>query len=459
MAKSTSEQRFSKIFATFIDPATQPNVHANAERAMDRWLKDHGKTRADIKAILAKAQADDVAAQPPPPPSDPRDTAPHPFDDPKFTPAGLVEGIVAKYVTMSEHVSVISSLWTCLTHVYMQFAIAPRVALVSAESVCGKSTLRKVARHLVYRPNRAALSTCAAIERFLDQGPGTAMLDEVDNTDAEAKPRLRRIWNEGFERGAETALVIGGREKFFSIYAPMLVAGIGNKFLVQSQMTRTFVLDMQRYTEQTKPERNYRVNPDIGEFDAVYSFIRHWAANVKLDPDPTMPPGILDRHADNARGLLSIADSCGPVWGQRAREAVLSLLEKEKAELPQHILVRHGLLIFAVLEPEDDQIGTVLFNQELKRLDLPDAMWGRYRGPDGAEIAHPITMQEQGALFSKVGVHSETCWPSGPRIRGGAFRGYKLAQFQEAQRKYGVAAPDETEVGRARLRLVKPQSD
>jgi hypothetical protein len=171
MPKTTPAQRFSKIFATFIDPATPPNLRANAERAMDRWLKDRWKTRADIKAVLAEAQADDIAAQPPPPPSDPRDDAPHPFDNPKFTPAGLVEGIVAKYVAMKPHVSVISSLWTCFTHVYTQFAIAPRLELTSEGPDSGKSTLRKVLKHLVFRPNREVLGTPAVIERFLARGP------------------------------------------------------------------------------------------------------------------------------------------------------------------------------------------------------------------------------------------------------------------------------------------------
>src|SRR5262245_59916574 len=100
--KTTPAQRFAQIFARFTQGATE-GERGNAERKMDAWLKQHQKTRADIPLILAQAVADDVAAQPPPPPSDPRDGAPHPSDDPEFTPAGLVEGIVAKYVTMSEH--------------------------------------------------------------------------------------------------------------------------------------------------------------------------------------------------------------------------------------------------------------------------------------------------------------------------------------------------------------------
>jgi hypothetical protein len=109
--KTTPAQRFAQIFARFTQGATE-GERGNAERKMDGWLKRHEKTRADIPSILAQAVADDAAAQPPPPPSDPRDGAPHPFDNPEFTPADLVEGIVAKYVTMKPHTSVIYALWS-----------------------------------------------------------------------------------------------------------------------------------------------------------------------------------------------------------------------------------------------------------------------------------------------------------------------------------------------------------
>jgi hypothetical protein len=87
--KKTSAQQFAAIFALFMGGATK-GERAAAERKMDAWLKRHGKTRADIQSILAQAAADNAASQPPPPPSDPRDAASNPFDDPAFTPAGLV---------------------------------------------------------------------------------------------------------------------------------------------------------------------------------------------------------------------------------------------------------------------------------------------------------------------------------------------------------------------------------
>jgi hypothetical protein len=117
-----------------------------------------------------------------------------------------------------------------------------------------------------------------------------------------------------------------------------------------------------------------------------------------------MPPGVQRRFADNVRGLPSIADSCGSEWGRRAREAVTFLLEKEKAERPEITMLRHGLVIFDMLEV--DQIKSTRFNQELRRLDLSDAKWIRYRGPRGMELAHPLEMHEQ-SFWRRSALHRQ----------------------------------------------------
>src|SRR6516165_5490751 len=168
--KSTPAQTFAGIFAVWVHPGTEPELRATAERKMDAWLKRNGKTRADIPEILAQAARDKAAQAPPPPPSDPRDAQPHPFEDPKFTPVGLVHGIISKYLFMPEHIATVYSLWICFTHVYTHFRIAPRVALVSKLPDSGKTTALDVARCLVLRPNPEALSTGAATAEFLDEG-------------------------------------------------------------------------------------------------------------------------------------------------------------------------------------------------------------------------------------------------------------------------------------------------
>ena len=75
-----------------------------------------------------------------------------------------------------------------------------------------------------------------------------------------------------------------GRRKLISLHAPMLAAGVGS-FLAPQQQSRTFNLEMEPYTEETKPERDWSAadEDDIRHLNAVYSFLRHWAAKVKLD--------------------------------------------------------------------------------------------------------------------------------------------------------------------------------
>ena len=61
--KKTPAQHFAQLFALFTAGATE-GERAAAERKMDAWLKRHGKTRADIAAILVQAAADEAASQP-----------------------------------------------------------------------------------------------------------------------------------------------------------------------------------------------------------------------------------------------------------------------------------------------------------------------------------------------------------------------------------------------------------
>jgi len=193
MPKTTPAQHFARIFALFTSGST-PGERATAERKLDAWLKRHGKTRADIQSILVQAAADDAASNPPPPPSDPRDAQPHPYEDPQFTPAGLVLGVTAKYLTMTRHVATIYSLWIVFTHVYPQFRIAPRLALVSELPDSGKSVAVSVAKRLVLRPNPESLGTAAAIADFVDGGPCTIGLDELDLIPPEVRRALQLLW-------------------------------------------------------------------------------------------------------------------------------------------------------------------------------------------------------------------------------------------------------------------------
>jgi uncharacterized protein DUF3631 len=435
MPKLTPAERFHNIFKQWISGATEA-VRAEAEKKADQWLAKNGKTRADISSVIAQAVKDEAARQPPPPPSDPRDSAAVRFDPDRHNPASLVESIISAYVTMAEHVRVIYVLWIVLTHVYTKFSVVPRIALVSEHPDCGKSTALELARYLTRRPNEEALGTGAAVRDHLDRGPGTVLLDELDHADKEAQQRLRQIWDIGHKRrGSKISLMIGGKKKLFDLYAPMMAAGVGllRNFLGSQQQSRAHMLEMERCTEETMPPRNFYIPDELDEkaLNSVYSLLHRWAATAKLNPKPSMPAGVITRYADNVRGLLSVADNCGADWGQRARTALMVLLEKEKTERPEVLILRHALLIIDTLEL--DPIPSRVINRELLRLDQPDARWNQYRGFSGGDYAHALRPDEQAALLKLSGIEAKPMRPSGG---GKLFRGYRREWIVEALRKH-----------------------
>jgi hypothetical protein len=112
----------------------------------------------------------------------------------------------------------------------------------------------------------------------------------------------------------------------------MLGAGIGDIF-ERTQQSRTYMLHLEPYTAATKPERDYYASDDTADFDRAYAYLRDWAGKVKLNRNPPMTK-LLRRAADNARGLLAVADSCGPNWGQQARDALAAFAARDTAALP-----------------------------------------------------------------------------------------------------------------------------
>src|SRR5262249_57082103 len=105
----------------------------------------------------------------------------------------------------------------------------------------------------------------------------------------------------------------------------------------------------------------------------------------------------------NTRGILVVADAWGRDVAKVAGDAIMVFSDREKAEQPHLLIVKHGLAIFdaAGLDHASDVMSTVLFNRELRLLDLPDARWSRYRGAGGMNYPHPITVPEQAALLRR----------------------------------------------------------
>jgi hypothetical protein len=216
-----------------------------AWRKLDAFLKKHNKSWNDLAELLHE----EASASAPPPP-DPRDAGLsdlHPFDDPAFTPAGTVYGMLQKYHVLTEHEYVAVALWVIHTHVYEQYMETPRLLLRSPVPGCGKTRLLNVISRLAVRPERHDSITAAAIYYIVSKTKRTLLLDEFDNQEIKTKGALRSILNAGHNRGGKATRVVAGRPEKFDVFAPIALASIGS--LWPALMSRSVVIDMQRHNE------------------------------------------------------------------------------------------------------------------------------------------------------------------------------------------------------------------
>src|SRR6516165_3742488 len=320
MAKSTPAQRFARIFELFLNGATAGERDA-AERKVNAWLKQHGKTRADIKAILAQAAADDAAQAPPPPPSDPRDAGSPPRS--RVTVLDLVHAMAEDYLVLSSpHEYVAYALWAVHTHVYELFEHTARLVLTPPTSGCGKSQGLKVLDRLVARPKKSDNFTAATIYDSANDRH-TVLVDEADNLDFESKGAMRAVFNSGYDRSGTFSRGVGKHRREYRTFAPLAMASIGvltpPGTLPGPLMRRSIIILMQK----RRPKRRFRA-ADTGDLDLVYQHIRMFAREATLNLDPELPSELEHADpslADNWRVLISIADACSPAWGVLAREA------------------------------------------------------------------------------------------------------------------------------------------
>jgi Protein of unknown function (DUF3631) len=430
MPKTTPAQHFAKLFAMFTRGAT-PEERAAGERKMDQWLKRHGKTRADIPSILAAAVKDDAAAAPPPPPSDPRDTAPAPSVGANITPPDLVRAMLEDYVVFSEpHDYVAVALWAIHTHVFDQFMVTPRLFLTSPVRHCGKSRVLKVLDRLVARPELTSSITAANIYDTIDRERCTLLVDEADNLEVSAKAVLRAVLNAGHEKGGVVRRGVGKQRRKYDTFAPIALGAIG--ILTLPLMSRSIVIHMTR----RDPSRRFDSN-DTQDLDIVYSHIRAWAHEVKLNSNPDMPAELRGRTADNWRPLISIADACSKSWGKEARDAAVAFARRYHDEDIVVTLLGDIRKVFNAFGV--DRIASTTLVNALNAME--DAGWSEWRGLNDDRQPRKLTPAELAKLLRPFRVRPRTL----RRSKTETFTGYERSWFEPLWAAYCPAEHTSTQ--------------
>lgn len=346
---------------------------------------------------------------------------PEPVDGAKLI-AELVDQI-RRFVMLTREAAIAVALWIAHAHVFEAFSISPRLAVISPEKRCGKTTLLRVIQALVPKPLSAVNITPAATFRTVEAFRPTLLIDEADAFLGDNE-ELRGVLNSGHERDGQVVRLVGDdfEPRAFSTFCPVAIALIGR--LPATLEDRSVVVSMRRRlrSELVERFRSDRVEHLHEHARKIARFVEDHK-DVLRDADPGMPEGLHDRACDNWRPLLAIADCAGGDWGRRAREAALTLSGQEDADEQSRgvMLLADIQRVFA--EKKTDRISSTDLVSALA--DLPDRPWGAWAK------GKPISTARVARLLRPFGIT-----PSTVRIGEKTPNGYQLSQFEDAFDRY-----------------------
>jgi hypothetical protein len=426
---SKTRERLRALHAMVLGGST-PGERDAAWRKLDALLRKLGKTPNDLTELLR----DDSPPPPPGPPPDPRDAAATetaPSDE--VNPADAIRHLLQQYCALEPFHYIAVPLWCLHTFVYDQFMHTPRLFLTSPVRNCGKSTLLDVCSLLVARAEKTDSITAAAIYHAVDKQKLTLLIDEFDKLHPEIKGTMHAVLNSGYRRGGKRTITVSGELKTYRTFAPMAIASIGLA-PAKDLMSRCIVIPMRR-DDGSRPLRRFD-KADTTDLDRAYSGARRWAVDATINPNPELPRELQDRHADNWRPLIAVADACSPELGRMARQAAIAFAANHHDEDVLETLLRNTWEeVFNKVRGRASIFSKTLC-AELNALD--GAPWSEWTGIREDRQPRPLTQGELARLLKGFNIRPQT-------IRQGdeTSKGYYRSQFEDAYRSY-CRRPDDT---------------
>lgn len=337
---------------------------------------------------------------------------------------------IKRYVSLPRHAADAVVFWSAWSFLIDRFDIAPRLALLSPEKRCGKTTLLEILSHVSPRPLLVSGITPSAIFRTIESARPTLLIDEAD-TFTKENEELRGVLNSGHTRASATIIRTCGDDyepRAFSTWCPMVLAAIGA--LPGTVEDRSISISMQRKSPGEPvtpfPRSGKRAAALRAELQTLARKIRRWTddhAGALAEAEPTVPIGLHDRATDNWRPLLAIADEIGGEWPNRARDAAVTLSEGASKD-SETVKVRLLADIREILkEKADERLTSVQLCEALAALEeRPWADWRRGQAITPAQLAR---------LLRPFGVSSRTI-----RQGGNIAKGYLPEDFGDAFSRY-----------------------
>jgi hypothetical protein len=332
---------------------------------------------------------------------------------------------MSSYVLLPDGAADAIALWCAHTHVFRVFEHSPRLNYSSPDMRCGKTLARDITSLFVSRPLSTENLTPAVLFRLVDAQYPTVLADEYDSWLKE-REELRGLVNAGYKRGGGIMRCVGdGHEvRRFQVFAPVVLCGIGA--LPATLYDRSIVIRLKRARpdELSKRFDSRHTEP---EQELCRKLARWCRDNESLltNCDPTLPPGIFNRVADNWRPLFAIAQTAGGDWPERAAAALAKLNgAQDTEEQGVGVALLHDIrTVFA--DGRLDRLGSSRLCLQLGNLEGKTWISHGRRG-------EPITPTELARVLRPFGIA-----PRNTKFETGAvLKAYHQEDFQDAFSRY-----------------------
>lgn len=332
--------------------------------------------------------------------------------------ADQADDLIRKHCILTEHERTAIVLWSLSTFGYDNYRIFPRLALISPERRCGKTTTLEVISTLCKMALSSSNLTPATLIRLRQITELTLVIDEADTFIKNAEGDIKGILNSGHNRSTATAIRCTGdavTPTVFDVWYPIVLASIGA--LHDTLMDRSLVINLKRKrpTDITIP-----IPPTLADQMLPYQQqALAWFINNQhvLKANQVRPPYRgNDRAVDNWVPLFTLANQISEYWQRRCQAAYENMVHEDEMELPTRLL--HDIRLVWSRWTGDTIPSNELLDELLKDDTAP---WGteRLQSSKVARMLAPYNIKPKDIRF-------------GCRV----LRGYRREQFADAFDRY-----------------------
>ena len=334
-----------------------------------------------------------------------------------------IEQLIIRHIVLPKGASTAIALWIACTYVYDAFRVYPKLAVISPEKRCGKTTLLDMLSGLCCRSLIASNISPSAIFRSVDLWKPTLIIDEADTFLTGKNDNIIGIINSGHTRNTAFVIRVTGDDhipKRFSTWSPMAFASI--KGIVGTVMDRSIIVSLRR---KTTGEKAQRLTIDFKEDqELIRKKLVKWAKGNfrQLKACPVEPPEIQnDRAMDNWLPLFTVAGTIGGNWPDKVENSYIILNSMKDDETASIMLLQDLQSIFE-LKKWIKVFSIDLVNELVKLEERPWSEWKKGK---------PMTQNSLVKILGTFGISSKYI-----RIGAEHKRGFELTQFKDSFARY-----------------------